>query len=106
MKHEPAKTFTPAIDKANTTPGSRKNINTRYTMANHLYTAVVLPRNFAIPMGTFLMAGMGYHNNMPNMLKNKWARATWDNYGRYLIYEMIRFILYYGGLVFNICIQL
>ena len=52
------------------------------------------------------MAGMGYHNNMPNMLKNKWARATWDNYGRYLIYEMIRFILYYGGLVFNICIQL
>lgn len=41
------KTTEPACDNAKKAAGSRKNIPTRYTIANHRYWAVVLPRPLA-----------------------------------------------------------
>ena len=39
---------------------------------------VALPKALAILSGTRRMKGIGYQIIIPEMLKNKWARATWS----------------------------
>ena len=48
----------PAMESPKTMPGKKKNIPTRYKMANQRYLAVSLPRNLAIGIGN-RMNGMG-----------------------------------------------
>lgn len=51
-------TYQPASDNPKTNAGKIKNIINKYTMANHLYFDVSMPKNFAIGIGN-LMKGMG-----------------------------------------------
>ena len=71
----PTRTSHPAIDNASTRAGNTKNIMTKYMSANHRYLAVVLPKNFAPLMGTFLINGIGYQTAIPEILKNRWQSA-------------------------------
>lgn len=66
-----ARTYQPGMESANTVRGIRKNMMSRYMMANHLYLAVVLPSNLAIDMGTLRMNGSGYHIRIPVRLKKR-----------------------------------
>ena len=71
----PANTFHPANDNPKMDPGSMKNTMNKYTIANHLYSAVVLPSAFAILIGSRRSCGIGYHISIPLILKNKWHNA-------------------------------
>eukprot|EP00795_Rhopilema_esculentum_P014041 gene14041-biopygen3917 len=75
----PKKTAVPAKERPNTIPGITKKTMKMYTIANQRNLAVVLPRHFAMFMGTFLIKGTGYHTRMPDMLKksvNGYIRST------------------------------
>ena len=67
----PANTFDPANDNPKIAPGSIKNRTNKEAIANHLYSAVVLPSAFASLMGIRRRYGIGYHMIIPLMLKNK-----------------------------------
>lgn len=49
----------PANDNAKTEPGMNTKVISIYNIENHRYLAVVLPSNFARPIGAFLVNGIG-----------------------------------------------
>jgi hypothetical protein len=60
--------------------GMTKNKPMQYTIANHLYSAVVSPSNRASLIGTLLSKGIGYQINIPVTLKSEWHNAICSEY--------------------------
>ena len=63
--------------------GIIKKTPIQYKIANHLCSADVLPKNSANLRGIIRKYGIGYQNNMPDILNKVWHRAIWSEFFKF-----------------------